>query len=138
VARDGTVTVEDLGSLNGTRLNGDPVTGVADVRPGDRLQVGPVRFTVEYEPQAAASDAFEIVEEPADDALEVVADDAPLPIEDDVMPTLSKPGSPPGVDIDRDPDWHPPPGEGLRDLLEQIDSSDELPRAARGKKKKKK
>jgi hypothetical protein len=38
--RDGTVWVEDLGSTNGTTLNGGRVTTAMRVRKGDRLQVG--------------------------------------------------------------------------------------------------
>ena len=33
-------TVEDLGSINGTFLNGQRITGSLPVRPGDRLEVG--------------------------------------------------------------------------------------------------
>ena len=36
----GAVTVEDLGSLNGTRLNGSPVTSATPMRHGDTLTVG--------------------------------------------------------------------------------------------------
>jgi pSer/pThr/pTyr-binding forkhead associated (FHA) protein len=36
----GTITVEDLGSLNGTQLNGSPVTSPMSMRPGDTLTVG--------------------------------------------------------------------------------------------------
>jgi len=36
----GAVTVEDLGSLNGTRLNGSPVTSTTPIRPGDTLTLG--------------------------------------------------------------------------------------------------
>lgn len=46
---DGVVTVEDLDSVNGTFLNGEAVVGCQVVRPGDRLNVGPVTFVVEYE-----------------------------------------------------------------------------------------
>jgi pSer/pThr/pTyr-binding forkhead associated (FHA) protein len=38
--RDGTVYVEDLGSRNGTLLNGDPVTNAAQLRRGDQVQFG--------------------------------------------------------------------------------------------------
>lgn len=34
------VRVEDLGSRNGSRLNGEPFTGTVDVRPGDTLTIG--------------------------------------------------------------------------------------------------
>jgi pSer/pThr/pTyr-binding forkhead associated (FHA) protein len=46
---NGYVTVEDLQSVNGTFLNNKPVTDREIVRPGDRLQVGPVAFVVEYQ-----------------------------------------------------------------------------------------
>jgi hypothetical protein len=36
----------DLGSLNGTRLNGFRVAGEVELRPGDRLSLGGVRFRV--------------------------------------------------------------------------------------------
>jgi hypothetical protein len=39
-ARDGTVYVEDLGSTNGTFVNGLRLSAPAVLRPGDQLQVG--------------------------------------------------------------------------------------------------
>ncbi len=36
----GTVLIEDLGSANGTRLAGTPVTGPRELKFGDRLQIG--------------------------------------------------------------------------------------------------
>jgi len=41
--------IEDLDSVNGTFINGARVVGKQVVRPGDRLEVGPVRFVVKYE-----------------------------------------------------------------------------------------
>jgi pSer/pThr/pTyr-binding forkhead associated (FHA) protein len=38
--RDGTVYVEDLGSRNGTLLNGEPVVHAAQLRRGDHVQFG--------------------------------------------------------------------------------------------------
>lgn len=38
--RDGTVYVEDLGSRNGTLLNGEPVVHAAQLRRGDQVQFG--------------------------------------------------------------------------------------------------
>src|SRR4051812_39242922 len=46
---DGLVQVKDLGSVNGTLLNGHKIRGKEYVRPGDNLTVGPVTFVVEYE-----------------------------------------------------------------------------------------
>ena len=39
--------VEDLGSTNGTFVNGTPVEGVAPLGYGDEVQVGQVRFRLE-------------------------------------------------------------------------------------------
>ncbi|HET9455954.1 MAG TPA: FHA domain-containing protein [Candidatus Limnocylindrales bacterium] len=39
--------VEDLGSTNGTFINGTPVEGVAPLGYGDEVQVGQVRFRLE-------------------------------------------------------------------------------------------
>jgi pSer/pThr/pTyr-binding forkhead associated (FHA) protein len=39
-AQGDTAKVEDLGSTNGTYLNGSPVEGEQTLRPGDRLRVG--------------------------------------------------------------------------------------------------
>ncbi|MBI1917292.1 MAG: FHA domain-containing protein [Planctomycetes bacterium] len=53
---EGILTVEDLGSVNGTSLNGEAVTERQAVRPGDQLKVGPVTFVVEYQLDQAALD----------------------------------------------------------------------------------
>jgi len=44
--RDGRLTVRDLGSRNGTFLNGDRVQGQKSLEKGDRLLVGESLFTV--------------------------------------------------------------------------------------------
>ncbi|MBA2644245.1 MAG: FHA domain-containing protein [Solirubrobacterales bacterium] len=44
----GDVTVlEDLGSTNGTRLNGEPLAGPQPLHPGDRIQIGDSEFAFE-------------------------------------------------------------------------------------------
>src|SRR5262245_51916566 len=52
--QEGFLWVQDLHSSNGTYLNDEEVVGREVVRPGDRLQVGPVTFVVEYELDQAA------------------------------------------------------------------------------------
>ena len=39
------VLIEDLGSTNGTRVNGEPVEGTRVLCPGDRIQVGGMTIT---------------------------------------------------------------------------------------------
>ena len=41
------MVVEDLGSTNGTYLNGTPLTGPQPVYPGDRIRIGDSEFTFE-------------------------------------------------------------------------------------------
>lgn len=45
--RPGGLFVTDLGSANGTRVNGQPITGAHPVRPGDALDLGGVLLRVE-------------------------------------------------------------------------------------------
>src|SRR5439155_14618629 len=54
--RDGILMVEDLASSNGTFLNGERITGQEVVRPGDRLDIGPVTFRAKYQLSQAAID----------------------------------------------------------------------------------
>jgi hypothetical protein len=46
IDRDGDVLViEDLGSTNGTFLNGEPLTGPRPLHPGDRIRIGDNEFS---------------------------------------------------------------------------------------------
>lgn len=47
--RGGSWVVADLGSTNGSRLNGRPVEGSEVVRPGDQIELGSTRLTFELE-----------------------------------------------------------------------------------------
>nr|WP_244219789.1 FHA domain-containing protein [Corallococcus interemptor] len=44
-AKGGRYFAEDVGSANGTQLNGQPLAGEKQLRDGDRITVGPVEFT---------------------------------------------------------------------------------------------
>jgi pSer/pThr/pTyr-binding forkhead associated (FHA) protein len=46
---DGGLTVEDLGSRNGTFVNGEKVVGRLPLRSGDRITLGSVTLKVESE-----------------------------------------------------------------------------------------
>src|SRR5262245_33586613 len=43
---DAAVTIKDLGSRNGTFLNGSPVTEATKLKSGDLVKVGPLTFAV--------------------------------------------------------------------------------------------
>jgi predicted component of type VI protein secretion system len=47
---DGQLSVCDLGSRNGTLVNGREVMGVTALQDGDELQIGPMKFRVQTEP----------------------------------------------------------------------------------------
>jgi pSer/pThr/pTyr-binding forkhead associated (FHA) protein len=47
--REGLLALEDLGSLNGVYVNGERVVGTQTLQPGDRVEIGPVLFSVLYE-----------------------------------------------------------------------------------------
>ena len=50
------MTLRDLGSTNGTRVNGIRVEGDCELEKGDRLQIGPLEFAVRIEdPDASQS-----------------------------------------------------------------------------------
>src|SRR5437879_3219582 len=72
--RDGYVLVEDLGSANGTYVNGAKVKKHA-VRPGDRLEVGSLAFVVKYELSSKALDKLLHQEEESAEPVDVEAID---------------------------------------------------------------
>lgn len=47
---NGQLTVRDLGSRNGTLVNGSVASGDVALNDGDELQIGPMRFRVQTEP----------------------------------------------------------------------------------------
>ncbi|MBX5483016.1 MAG: FHA domain-containing protein, partial [Myxococcaceae bacterium] len=46
---NGSVVVEDLGSYNGIRVNGEKVTGRANVSDGDLIQIGDYDLAIQHE-----------------------------------------------------------------------------------------
>jgi predicted component of type VI protein secretion system len=145
--RGGSVTIEDLESVNGSFLNGARVQGTEEVLPGDRLEIGPVTFLVEYQrtdnaakaappplPQAVplAVTPPAAVPVPDDDFVEAIPLD-----EGEEKPTVLTPGAPQArggaasraakddapPEFDRDESWRLPEGQDLRDLLSSADES---------------
>lgn len=107
VAQDGVVEVEDLGSSNGTMLNGKPVQRRV-LRDGDEIQIGATRIVYREQAMAqkpaAKSDDLDLFgdDEPASDEAVAGADEldfeapkaaaAPAP---SPAPAPSKPAAPP-------------------------------------------
>lgn len=48
------VVLKDLGSVNGILLNGERIAGMADLKHGDLVVIGPIAFTVEIDTQTAS------------------------------------------------------------------------------------
>lgn len=55
VRQSGTVSVEDLGSLTGTRVNGERITGRRRLRDGDLVQIGDYDLAILAEAAVAGS-----------------------------------------------------------------------------------
>jgi predicted component of type VI protein secretion system len=130
VIEDDIVTLEDLDSVNGTFLNGRKIRSREVVQPGDKIEVGPVTFTLEYElsrPARAHLHPEEVIEEielveaveappSPDEEIEVLeplgddADDIPIlePIDDDEedLPEVEilRPPSDPGEPLEAEAD----------------------------------
>ena len=72
---DNAASLTDLGSANGTFLNGRKITSAAPLSPGDKVVVGPLGFVVEIDGNHTAAPL---------DVLSGIQDDAELsPAEDD-------------------------------------------------------
>jgi predicted component of type VI protein secretion system len=144
--KDGFVVIEDLKSLNGTFVNGERITAAHIVRPGDAVDVGPMRFIVGYELTPAAKarmenfvpdvelmpadsgpdflEDVEGVEWVEEDPFEIQVDDAaevPEPSGDEEKLTQYKNGS---RVLEDDDSWVLPTDLQLTDLLEPIDEDE--------------
>jgi predicted component of type VI protein secretion system len=149
VQKDGFVIIEDLRSLNGTFVNGERLTGCCAVRPGDAIEVGPLRFIIGYELSPDAKQQLEAFESDVEllpdesgpdfledaDGIEWVEEDSfeeePVELEPEVEaveaevvedhPTQFK--NKPRVMAD-DNSWVLPTDLQLTDLLEPIEDDD--------------
>jgi pSer/pThr/pTyr-binding forkhead associated (FHA) protein len=159
VVKDGGVSVEDMDSVNGTFLNGKKLSSAQPVYPGDKIDIGPVSFIVEYEPSGKARGNM-APKEPSADLLEALADGDVMDaesIEDlpelEVMDSLPRRPGTNDLDLELEPSrpntdaleplaadfdfdatpWRMPDGGDLRDLLEEM--NDEPTRPAKSKKR---
>lgn len=76
------LSVRDLGSANGTLVNGREIRGEQSLFPGDRLQIGPVTFLVEFANVPSGRPRSDPVFEMPDHGFELIDDKAPLPEEE--------------------------------------------------------
>jgi pSer/pThr/pTyr-binding forkhead associated (FHA) protein/tetratricopeptide (TPR) repeat protein len=94
IRRNGSVFVEDLGSYNGVKINGDKIQGNSPVNEGDLVQIGDYDLAIQYEegarpapaPKPKADDTAPTQQEikavdetPAPDAEELVTPAPPEP-----------------------------------------------------------
>ena len=72
-----TLEVRDIGSRNGTYLNGQQVNGETPVKAGDYLQVGPLvfQFQIDGEPEKATPPLDDQPKAASEEALLTAADD---------------------------------------------------------------
>ena len=104
VKEDGTLRIEDMGSSNGTYVNGERVQETA-LNPGDTVQVGPVVFVVQIdgvpaddEIQPALPEAATTV--PADESGgQTVRSDEPVPLTGDDSIQFTLEDAPEDADI---------------------------------------
>ncbi len=54
--RNGSIVVEDLGSYNGVRVNGERIEGTAELHGGDRVQIGDYELAIDDGAAAVAHD----------------------------------------------------------------------------------
>jgi uncharacterized RDD family membrane protein YckC len=91
VADEGKVSVHDLGSSNGTFVNGDKVDGTRDLTNGDRVLVGEAEVIVRILPPLEAADATMKVSIPPLTAPYVPPGGAPAPAAAVAAPAVSAP-----------------------------------------------
>lgn len=142
--KGGLITVEDLESVNGTYLNGDLITGVAVARPGDKVDVGPVTFLIEYELTPKALERLRTMDyDVVDDEIgeEIVLEAADGDEETDEQPKAKSRPKPAKQEVEEreeiaeepltslmdldDVSWKPPEKGDLHDLLSGLDHGEE-------------
>ena len=140
--QNGYLSVEDLDSINGTYVNGQRIAARQMVRPGDRLEIGPAIFLVEYELTQKALDQISQPPASGDDDDEIIEADLVTPeekellevepVEDDDVPLPVEPVDQEVLKFDDDPDsakgWQlPEPGQ-LHELISKMDDPKAEPR----------
>jgi pSer/pThr/pTyr-binding forkhead associated (FHA) protein len=58
----GVLRIRDLGSRNGTYLNGERINGEAEIKAGDHVKIGSLTFVCQIDGQPADMDVLEVAE----------------------------------------------------------------------------
>lgn len=130
--RDGSLTIEDLASANGSFLNGVAVQDQETVSPGDQIQVGPIVFRVIYDKSAVGKPQPVQQPEPLVEIVEptpTVSAGTDLPDEVTLAPLEDTRPRQRLEDDDEDEqtinldelEWRAPPGTDFRDILSKLD-----------------
>jgi pSer/pThr/pTyr-binding forkhead associated (FHA) protein len=83
IDKDDTLTVKDLGSSNGTFVNGEKVEGSRTLQPGDTLTIGNVTFRIERADGAGAARKPGDTAVPEEAPVAAPSDAEVIPLEDD-------------------------------------------------------
>ena len=89
--RNGSIVVEDLGSYNGVRVNGERIEGSAELRGGDRVQIGDYELAIDDGAAPVAHDRIptrELEISPAAKTSPGTAPPRPAPPSDENTPRL--------------------------------------------------
>lgn len=88
VRQSGHVLIEDLGSYNGTRINGERIQGPSEIHDGDLVQIGDYDLALQTAEASTSAPARAASRQPEDDE---AADEAPDDEHDDTPPPASAP-----------------------------------------------
>jgi pSer/pThr/pTyr-binding forkhead associated (FHA) protein len=90
--RNGSVVIEDIGSYNGVKVNGDKIDGAYEIKEGDLVQIGDYDLAVQYEDAARPAASAASADRTQEHSVPATADeDAPAPGDDsDPTPRAKK------------------------------------------------
>jgi pSer/pThr/pTyr-binding forkhead associated (FHA) protein len=125
--KENKVFLEDLKSVNGTYVNEVAVIGTEEIQPGDRVQMGPVTFVVEFSPvldnapttieHKGAYVLPEGLEEVDLEEVEIIEEDVEIVEDDEEIPDGE-------IILDDDVPLLLPESGDLRGILTQLTDSD--------------
>jgi pSer/pThr/pTyr-binding forkhead associated (FHA) protein len=116
---EGTLSVKDLNSSNGTLVNGKKIEGPTALSPGDEVSIGGVKFRVERVGAGAPAPA------PAAVAQAVPDSDEAIPVEDDQQTVMTPAAAAPRPGAAAEPDEVELDEDDVAEFLLDIDVDDD-------------